>query len=149
MRKKSEVIDFLLSFFIITACITILEGTMGLLFMPDVRFGFEAFLSPPLFGVLSAASGLVTKSKKELSMVQMAFRLFLQLLIIEGIVFGANYFFGARENFTLPLNIALAIAIAVVFVIVYFVMWLNDRQSAIRFNEQLKIFQQQKNEQTF
>ena len=103
----------------------------------------------PLFGILSAASELVTKSKKELSMGQMAFRLFLQLLIIEGIVFGANYFFGARENFTLPLNIALAIAIAVVFVIVYFVMWLNDRQSAIRFNEQLKIFQQQKNEQTF
>ena len=59
-KNKNTATDFLLSFFIITACITIMEAVIGTIFMPGERFGFEAFFSPPLFGFLSALSSVVT-----------------------------------------------------------------------------------------
>lgn len=139
MKNRGLGIQFMLVFFIVTACITILSGILGMVFMPDVRFGYEAFLSPPIFGFLSALSGLVTKSRKELSVGQMLFREFLQLLLIEVMVFGVNYVFGT--TFTWKLNITLALSIAVIFILVYVIMWLNDQRSAVAFNAKLVEFQ--------
>lgn len=140
MKSKGEVIEFVMTFFVVTACITMLSGFLGCFFLPDVKFGYEAFFSPPLFGLLSALTGLVTKSRKELSIGQMLFRLFLQLLLIEAMVFGANYMCGTI--FEMRLNITLALAIAIIFVLVYVIMWLNDQRSAILFNQKLIEFQQ-------
>lgn len=139
MKVKELWLQFILVFFIVTGCITILSGVLGMIFLPDVRFGYEAFLSPPIFGFLSALSGVVTKSRKELSMRQMLFREFLQLLLIEIMVFGVNYVFGT--TFTWELNIALALGIAVIFILVYVILWLNDRRSAMIFNAKLVEFQ--------
>lgn len=139
MKNRGLGIQFMLVFFIVTACITILSGILGMVFMPDVRFGYEAFLSPPIFGFLSALSGVVTKSRKELSVRQMLFREFLQLLLIEAMVFGVNYVFGI--TFTWELNITLALSIAVIFILVYVILWLNDQRSAMAFNAKLVEFQ--------
>lgn len=139
MKGKGECIEFMLVFFIVTACITILSGFLGIIFLPETQFGYEAFLSPPLFGLLSALSGLVTKSRRELSVKQALFREFLQLLLIEAMVFGANYMFGS--GFEWELSVTLAIGIAVIFVLVYVVLWLNDRRSAMEFNARLAEFQ--------
>lgn len=139
MKVKELWLEFILVFFIVTGCITILNGVLGTIFLPDMRFGYEAFLSPPIFGFLSALSGVVTKSRKELSMWQMLFREFLQLLLIEIMVFGVNYVFGT--TFTWELNITLALGIAVIFILVYVILWLNDRRSAMIFNAKLVEFQ--------
>ena len=139
MKVKELWLEFILVFFIVTGCITILSGVLGMIFLPDMRFGYEAFLSPPIFGFLSALSGVVTKSRKELSMWQMLFREFLQLLLIEIMVFGVNYVFGT--TFTWELNITLALGIAVIFILVYVILWLNDRRSAMIFNAKLVEFQ--------
>ena len=139
MKSKEFLIEILMTFFVVTACITMLGGFLGMFFQPDIKFGYEAFLSPPLFGFLSALSGLVTKSRKELTIKQMLFREFLQLLLIEAMVFGANYVAGT--TFEPELSITLACSIAVIFVLVYVVMWLNDQRSAMLFNEKLKEFQ--------
>lgn len=140
MKHSSTFSDYLITFLVITACITILEGFLGVLFVPDLLFGYEAFFTPPIFGFLSTLTGLVLKSKKELTIKQVLFREFIQLLLIEGIVFGANYVAG--NIFEFKLNIALALSIAVVFVLVHFILWLNDRRIAHSFNEQLRTFQE-------
>lgn len=139
MKNNETFSDFIITFLVITALITILEGILGCLFLPEVRFGFEAYFSPPLFGLLSTLTGLVLKSKKELTIRQVLFREFLQLLLIEAIVFGSNYVCGNRFN--VSLNISLSLSIAVVFVLVHVILWLNDRRVARMFNEQLKNFQ--------
>ena len=139
MKGKGLLIQFMLVFFIVTACITMLSGFLGMIFLPEMRFGYEAFLSPPLFGFLSALSGLITKSKKELSIKQILFRELLQLMLIEIMVFGANHMFGT--SFGWQLSVTLAIGIAVIFVLVYVVLWLNDRNSAKAFNAKLAEFQ--------
>ena len=139
MHNKNNLTDFILSFCIITACITLVNGILGCIFMPDIRFGYEAFFSPPLFGLLTALTGIITKSRRELSTGQILFRLMLQLLFIEAIVFGLNYASG--HSFESPLACVLAVCIALIFVLVYLILWLNNQRTARQFNASLKEFQ--------
>lgn len=144
MKAKTEnqtpLTSILVIFLVITACITIMEGILGSIFLPDIRFGYEAFFSPPLFGLLSTLTELVKKSKKELSVRQVLFRDFLQLLLIEAIVFGLNLLCG--NVFTPALAVSLAVGIAVSFLFVYWIIWMNDRKMAHSFNIALKEFQE-------
>lgn len=143
-RKMENVpISLLFIFFIVTACVTTAQGIVGTLLWPEARFGFEAFLFPPLFGILSVLSNVVLISKKELSMGQMAFRMFLQLLVIEVMVFAVNIMAGSFKNYTPAICILLAIAVAGIYGVVHVMMWLNDRRAAKAFNERLRRFQEE------
>ena len=77
--------EMMMSFFVCTACICILEGVVGTLFMPRQQFGYEAFFSPPLFGAVSVLFGIVTRSRRELSMGEVVARRCLHLLLIEAL----------------------------------------------------------------
>lgn len=143
-RKMENVpTSLLLIFFIVTACVTTAQGIIGTLLWPEARFGFEAFLFPPLFGILSVLSNVVLISKKELSMGQMAFRMFLQLLVIEVMVFAVNIMAGSFKNYTPAICILLAIAVAGIYGVVHVMIWLNDWREAKAFNERLRRFQEE------
>lgn len=133
-------IEFVTAFLICTAGICMLEGIMGMMFFPEERFGYEAFFSPPLFAFFSVGFGLVTRSRKELSIRQVIARHILHLALIEAFVFGVNYLSGVL--FSWKIGIALALAIAIIFAMVYTVMYMNDRKSAALFNEKLKQYQE-------
>ena len=135
--------SLLFIFFIVTACVTTAQGIVGTLLWPEARLGFDAFLFPPLFGILSVLSNVVLISKKELSMGQMTFRMFLQLLVIEVMVFSVNIIAGSFENYTPATCILLAIAVAGIYGVVHLMMWLNDRRAAKAFNERLRRFQEE------
>lgn len=139
MKKDNPLTDILLVFFVTTACITILEGTLGSILYPAERFGCTAFLSPPLFALLTTSSGLVMLSRKELSVKQVIVRRILQLIWIEAIVFGLNLVAGFRYD--LVAIISLALGVAAVFVTVNLMMWLNDRRIASNFNKKLRSMQ--------
>ncbi len=140
MKYKSKLIEELISFCICTTCITILEGVMGMLFFPDVLVDYGAFFSPPLFGALGVLLGVVTISRKELTVKQVLIRRAIHLLLIEIVVFGLNHLVGV--TFSPIVSIALALGIALVFIMVYFICWLDERRCANDFNEMLKTYQQ-------
>lgn len=139
MRNKGKVMEFLMAFFVCSTCISFLEGILGMAFFPEDQFGYEAFFSPPLFGFLSVSLGIVTKSKRELTVKEVLFRQAVHLLLIELMIFGINYAAGMR--FGILFSMMLALSIAAVFVAVYVVMWLNDKKSAAIFNEKLREYQ--------
>ncbi len=139
MSNRGKLVEFLMAFFVCSTCISILEGLLGMAFFAEDKFGWEAFFSPPLFGFLSVLLGMVTKSKKELSVKEILFRRAIHLLLIELLIFGMNYETGMQ--FDVLFSVTLAFSVAAVFVAVYVVMWLNDRKSAALFNEKLKEYQ--------
>lgn len=139
MGNKGKMTEFLMAFFVCATCISFLEGVLGMVFFPEDTFGYEAFFSPPLFGFLSVLLGMVTKSKRELTVKEVLARRALHLLLIELMIFGTNY--AAGLHFNVLFSIMLALSVAAVFVAVYVVMWLNDRKSAALFNEKLKEYQ--------
>lgn len=140
MNFKSKLIEELISFCICTTCITILEGVMGVLFFPDVMLDYGAFFSPPIFGAIGVLLGVVTISKKELTVKQVLIRRVIHLLLIETVVFGLNYLVGV--TFPPIVSITLTLGIAIVFILVYLICWLDERRCANDFNQMLKSYQE-------
>lgn len=132
--------EFMMAFFVCTACICILEGVLGMIFFPKQRFGYDAFFSPPLFGFVSVLFGIVTYSKRELTVREVIVRRCIHLLLIEMFVVGLNY--AAGTMFSTVFVIVLVLAIAVIFVAVYAVLYVNDKRSAVLFNGELKKYQE-------
>lgn len=129
----------MIAFCSITTGLCIAEGVLGIILLPDERLSFSAFLIPPAFGLLTVLTGLVMESRRELSAKQTLLRMFIQLLLIEGEVFGVNFLLG--NHFTPVQAGIVAIEIAGIFVFVYFVMWLNGRYVAGEFNRRLAALQ--------
>ncbi len=136
MNRKDVLIDFLMSFMVVTSCVTILEGVIGCIFFPHMTLGYGAFFSPPLFGFLSSLLGIVTYSRKELTIAQAFIRKGIHLILIEAMVLGVNAWAGNHYSWNAIL--AIVIAIAIVYVTVILVLWINDQRSASLFNESLK-----------
>lgn len=141
MKNREFCADVIVSFFIITACITIAEGVLGIIFTPDMQMGPDGFLVPPILGFLTALTGFVVTSKRVLSVREMLFRHFLQLLLIEGIVLGLNLIAGTAYS-TLLWGV-MALSVVVVYVLVYLVIWLSEYRSACVFNRKLREWQRE------
>lgn len=139
MKSKNRLSELVMAFFVSTTFITLGSGIIGMIYFKDITLGYEDFLMPPLFGLLSSLLGYVNYSKKELSIAQAVIRKGLHLLLIEGMIFGLNYVSG--YTFTLNIAIILAILILLIFVSVHVVIWLNDKRMASTFNKELELFQ--------
>lgn len=139
MNHKSRFLEMLMAFCVCTACITILEGVLGVIFFPEEKLSYGAFFSPPLFAGISVLLGVVTWSKKELSVKQILLRRVLHLLLIEGMVLGLNCLSGIV--FTALVRAILMLGVAAVFVMVHIILWINDQKSAKLFNQKLKEYQ--------
>lgn len=143
MNEKTKLSELVMAFCICTTGITILEGVLGMLIYPDELVPYNAFLTPPMFGLISVLLGIVTWSKKELTVKQILIKRLLHLILIEVMVFGLNYISGII--FPLHVSVILAFGIALVFVGVYFILWFIDRRSADMFNIKLKQYQDEVN----
>ena len=137
---KEKVTEAIMSFFVITAAICILEGILGVLFVPEEQLNYKAFFTPPLFALLSVLCGIVTIAKREFSMKQAIVRKIIHLILIELMVFGINYMEG--YVFSPLLNVVLMLGIGCIYALVCIVLYLNDRRIATLFNLELKKFQQ-------
>lgn len=129
----------LMHFFIIVTCVTVVIGILGLIYEPNVKFGYEAFFSPLIFGAISIIPSIVTYSKEELTLKQMVFRKVLQLIVLEGIllIFGYLVVGIIKEN----MIISFAVSVLLVFLIVHFISWIIDCKKADVLNVDLKAFQ--------
>lgn len=132
----------LMNFFIIVTCVSAVIGILGLIYEPSRKFGYEAYFSPLIFGVISIIPSFVTFSKKELTPKQMAFRNVFQLIVLECLILITGYSFGIMKDKMVLTSVALSVII--VFVIVNFISWIIDSKTATILNENLKAFQEKR-----
>jgi hypothetical protein len=129
----------LMSFFVSTTCICAAMALIGITFLPDVRFGYQAFLSPLIFGALASLPAIVTFSKRELSLKQTVLKNILVLFLLEGIILSVLHFAGLLTSVSIAL--ALGVSILVIALTVHLVLWVNDKKTAKIFNDALRKFQ--------
>ena len=115
---------------------------LGLFFQPDLRFGYEAFAYPLIYGVIGSVPGLLMYSKKELTLKQTLIREFIQMCLI--IVLIITFMFGRFKNIQdlVPQIIGVSVSIVIIYVLVHFFGWLMDLKTAKVMTEDLKRFQQ-------
>lgn len=129
----------MMSFFVSITCICAAMALIGMSFEPDARFGYEAFLSPLIFGALASLPMLVKYSKSELSFKQTAIRNVIHFLLLEAVILSILYFVGLLTSMSMA--ISLGISIFVIDLTVNLVLWINDKRTAKEFNSALKKLQ--------
>lgn len=139
MNNKSILSELIRVFFITTTLITIGSGVVGMIYFKDVTIGYDAFLSPPLFGFLTSLLSIVNYSKKEMSISEAVIRKGIHLLLIEGMILGLNY--SVNGSLTPYFYLTLAVAIMLIFVSVHVIIYLSDQKMSTDFNRELEIFQ--------
>lgn len=129
----------MMSFFVSATCICAAMALIGMVFEPDTRFGYEAFLSPLIFGALASIPTLVTYSKRELSLKQTAIRNVIHFLLLEAVILLVLYFGGMLTSISMA--ISLGVSILMIDLAVNLVLWINDKRTAKEFNYALKKLQ--------
>ncbi len=139
MSSRASLRKCLLEYFIITTCITAATAVLGLALEPSAKFGYEAFFSPLILGLVSLVPSLVTYSRKELSLRQALIRKPLHLITLETtlIVFG---FWGGVLHGSADAA-SFAFAVVVVYLLVNIISWELDRRDAVEINKTLKSLQ--------
>ena len=138
---KDQVKEIAGSYFISVTLINIAIFATGMLFRPEQTFGYEAFIWPLLFGLLTVIPTIIMYSKKELTVRQLLFRKVIQLLLDIVIVTAA--IFGGKEMnaSTAAAAAGVSVSIIIVFVAVHVIEWLLARRTAKELTEELAAFQ--------
>ena len=129
----------MMSFCISLTCIIGAMALIGLVFEPSIRFGYEAFLSPDIFGILGTLPTLVKYTKKELSIEQTLLRNVLHLILLEAVILTSLYLAGLLTSISMA--VSLAISIVVIDFTVNLVLWIHDAKTAKEFNDALQKMQ--------
>lgn len=130
------------SFFICVTLINVAMFVLGRMLEPDLKFGYEAFAYPLIYGVIGSIPGLVMYSKKELTMKQIIIREIIQMFLVIAVIIG--FMFG-RFKFipdVWPQIIGVSISVMIIYVLVHVFGWLIDLKTANIMMEDLKKFQE-------
>lgn len=138
MNKNEFLKQILMSFFIVVTLVNVAMAVLGLLYDANKTFGYEAFVSPIIFGVLGVAPAIVTYSKKELTMKQTIIRKTIQLILLEGLLIGFVAFNGVVEAEAM---ISFAITVLLIAVFVHVILWFLDNRKAQKLSRDLEIYQ--------
>lgn len=137
--KTFFVKKIMMSFFVSVTCICAVMALIGMIFESDIRFGYEAFLSPLIFGAIASLPLLVKYSRSELSLKQTVIRNVIHFVLLEAVILSVLYF--GEILTSMSMAISLGISIFVVDLTVNLVLWINDKRIANEFNSALKILQ--------
>ena len=114
---------------------------LGTHFMPDVRFGYEAFGMPLLYAAFGTLPNIVMYAKKELTLKQFLIRKTIQLLLVEIIVINVAIPAQIVEAGNIEVVVALAVGILVVYIFTHLIEWFQNYTMAKRMTEELLVFQ--------
>lgn len=129
----------MISFFISVTCICMAMALIGLTFEPNTRFGYEALLSPLIFGAIASLPTLVKYSRRDLSFKQAAIRNVIHFILLEVVILSVLFFMGILTGLSMALS--LGISIFIIDLTVNLVMWINEKRIADEFNNALKKMQ--------
>ena len=139
---KEHLRTWLGNYFICVALINVAMLILGCTLEPEMRFGYEVFAYPLLYGFLGSLPGLVMFSRKELTFRQAILKEAVQMLMVAIIIVGFMFgrYIGVPE--AIPKLIGVSISVMIIYVLVTFFGWLIDLRTAGQMTEDLKKFQE-------
>lgn len=128
-----------MEYFIISTCVTAAIAILGQALDPTARFGYEAYFSPLIFGLVSLIPSLVTYSRKELSLRQTLIRKALHVIVLEAMLIGFVLWTGLLHGLA---DICLfGLTVLIVYLTVNLISWQIDKKDAGEINKTLKSLQ--------
>lgn len=142
MHGKEFAINFMRTYFTVVTLINAAIFIMGMQAAPDIRFGYEGFAAPLIYGAAGTLPNILMYSKKELTVRKLLIRKAVQFILIEGLVLFAAFY--NSDVFCQQPNIVIGVGISifVVYVIANMIDWVQNYVSAKQMTEELVKFQE-------
>lgn len=141
MKLKEILYQSLMTYFVLVTCITAGIMILGMIFDPDARFGYEAYISPFIFAALGVIPNIIMYSSKEFSNRQIILRRIIQLAVIEAEVVGVSVLSPMIPTEKAGVIIGLIVSVFVIFILANFISIMNDYFSAKKLTKELMHFQ--------
>lgn len=141
MHGKEFWADCIRTFFTVVALINVLMCLLGKILLPELRFGYEAFIVPVIYGLVGTLPNLVMYSRRELKIGELMVRKVLQLILIEVLVFFVAFYNTTEETKSVEVMASTVAGVFIVYVLATLVGMLENFLSAKQMTEDLKQFQ--------
>ena len=141
MHGKEFIKDCIQTFFTVVTLINIAMFLMGIAMMPDMKFGYEGFIVPVIYGLAGTLPNLAMYSTREIKVGELIARKILQLLLTEGCVLFVIFYDSAETDRPLWLIGVVAFSIVIIFVLATLFDWVQNYLSSKQLTEDLKLFQ--------
>ena len=139
---KDRIRETVEGFFIIVTLVCVAMFLLGMIFEPDLKFGYEAFIFPIIYGVLGSIPHLFMGDDSRMSAKQVIIRRCIKLLLIIAIIVGF-IFAGSKFNTEkIPMLIGVTISIVIIFIAVNVIVYMLDDRTAKDMTKELIAFQE-------
>ena len=137
---KEQIKETMGGYFISVALINLAMFATGMIFRPEEKFGYEAFIYPWIYGTVALIPTLIMRTKKELSVKQMIIRKCVHMLLTVAVIIAVIFGGSVPDTQTIFAATGVAISIVIVFVTVQVIQWILDDKTAKRLTEDLAEF---------
>lgn len=144
MQEKNFFLDLLRTYFTLVTLITLAILVLGMNFDPDVRFGYEAFAAPLIYGICGTFPNVIMYSKRELAVKEFLFRKGIQFVLIEVTFLTLAYKSANIDTEQFSVVLGIGFSILVIFILVHLIIWVLDYLSARQMTKELILFQQKR-----
>ena len=141
MQGKELIRDMINTYFMLATMILAVMTVLGMYFMPDMRFGYEAFGTPLIYAAYGTLPNIIMYAKKELTMKQYLIRKTIQLVLVEIIVITVVVPAEVIDAGQTEVVISLAISILMIYILTHLIEWFQNSVEAKRMTEELMSFQ--------
>ncbi len=140
--------EALVSFFV---CVTLIDMAMfalGLIFRPRQQFGYEVFIYPVLYGLISCIPALIINVDREMSVKQAVIRKILQMVLITVLLIALIFSGSPVNGGTILAASGVALSVIIIYVAVNIISWFLDLRTADKMTDDLVRFQERQGGQT-
>ena len=138
---KDHLKECLRNYFIIVTGINLAIFILGMIFRPDQKLGYDAFLYPIVYGAITSIPNLLMVEKKEPTIKQAIFREIIGVILISAILLTTMFAGMKITGELIVIGCGIVVSVICITVLVNVISWILDSKKAESLTNDLVAFQ--------
>lgn len=138
---KDHLKECLRNYFIIVTGINLAVFVIGMIFRPDQKLGYDAFLYPIIYGAITSIPGLLMVEKKEPTIKQAIFREIIGVILISAILLTTMFAGMKITGELIVIGCGIVVSVICITVLVNVISWILDSKKAESLTNDLVAYQ--------
>ncbi len=138
---KDHLKECLRNYFIIVTGINLAVFVLGMIFRPDQKLGYDAFLYPLIYGAITSIPNLLMVEKKEPTIKQSIFREIIGVILISAILLTTMFAGMEMTGELIVISCGIVLSVICITLLVNAVSWILDSRKAESLTNDLVAFQ--------
>ena len=138
---KDHLKECLRNYFIIVTGINLAIFILGMIFRPDQKLGYDAFLYPIVYGAITSIPNLLMVEKKEPTIKQAIFREIIGVILISAILLTTMFAGMKITGELIVIGCGIVVSVICITVLVNVISWILDSKKAESLTNDLIAFQ--------